>query len=56
MGRQATGRLEDVESAPRLLFWGKRAGCEIISTADPEDEIPLLGSSTQDKGLGGEAE
>ena len=25
-------------------------------TADPEDEIPLLGSSTQDKGLGGEAE
>ena len=45
-----------MKSAPCLLHWGMRAGCEIISTADPEDEIPLLGSSTQDKGLGGEAE
>lgn len=56
MGKQATGRLEDVESAPPLLRWGMRAGSEIISTIDPEDEIPLLGSSTQDEGLGGEAE
>lgn len=44
VGKQAAGRLEDVESAPRLLRWGMRAGSE-TSTVDPEDEIPLLGSS-----------
>lgn len=56
----AAGGLEkDVENAPQLFpwtGWGMRAGSEIASTLDPEEEIPLLGSSAQGKGLGGEEE
>ena len=55
----AVGLEKGVENAPQLFpwaGWGMPAGSEIASTIDSEDEIPLLGSSAQGKGLGGEEE